>query len=172
MNYVSYIILGIIVIVYITSLNNLSVSSDLINYPLRAFQHANLNHIAANAISFFSLSFIEGIMGHEHFLMAMIFIWIVSSLLLYGYHSIFPSRKIKTVGFSAVIFGLIVIYYTLLGSSKMITFVGLAVSIVPQLAVSGISHEGHICGIIAGILYVTFFPVKSMANMNKTGLLK
>lgn len=167
MDYVSYIILAIMFLVYLTPLNNLNLSSDLLNYPLRAFQHANIQHIGANAISFFSLSFMESIMGHGNYLMAIIFIWLVSSFLLYGYHKLVPSRKVKTVGFSGVIFGLIVVYYSLLGTSTAITLAGLAVSIIPQLVVPNISWEGHICGIIAGFLYVKFFPIKAMAQINK-----
>ncbi len=67
------------------------------------------------------------------FLFAMLFIWIVSSIMLYVYHRIFPSRKVLNVGFSGVIFGLIVIYYTLLNNAPGITTLGLIVSILPQL---------------------------------------
>ena len=173
MRIVSIIILGIIVIVFFTSLNSFNTGKDIIDYHLRSFYHANIGHLLANAVSFYSLSFIENIMGSPQFLLAMVFIWIVSSMLLYLYHLIVPSRKVYTVGFSAVIFGLIVIYFSLLNKSPGITMVGLIISILPQILVPGISYEGHICGVIAGILYVLIFPVKKysgkMAELSTSG---
>lgn len=160
MRIASYIIMGILVLIFITKLNTLDVGNEFLNYQFRSLQHANLAHIAANLFSFYNLSFIEDIMGTKSFLLAMIFIWIVSSSLLYAYHRVFPSRKRHTVGFSAVIFGLIIIYYTLLNQSPGISLIGLALSILPQILVPGISWEGHICGIIAGIIYVMLFPLK------------
>lgn len=147
-------------VVYFSALNFKNTGIDALDYPIRAFYHANLSHLVANAISFYSLSFIENIMGSKRFLLAMIFIWIVSSIILLTIHKIFPSRKVYTVGFSGVIFGLIVIYYTLLNTSPGVTILGLMVSIIPQLLVPGISFEGHLSGIIAGFIYVFLFPVK------------
>lgn len=159
MRIVSYIILGIIVIIFFTKLNNFNTGNELLNYHLRSLYHANMSHLIANGVSFYALSFIENIMGSAQFLFAMIFIWIASSILLYLYHLFVPSRKVYTIGFSAVVFGLIVIYYSLLGTSPGITLAGLAISILPQILVPGISYEGHICGVIAGVLYVMLFPV-------------
>ena len=106
----------------------------------------------------------EEIIGWGQFLFAILFIWIVSGIILYIIHKVFPSRKVYTVGFSGVIFGLIVVYYTLLGKGPGVSFIGLLVSILPQLVVPGISFEGHLSGIIAGIIFVLLFPVK-----NKSG---
>jgi membrane associated rhomboid family serine protease len=159
MRIVSCIILGIIIIVFFTSLNNFNTGKDIIDYPLRAFYHANIEHLLANAVSLYTLSFIENVMGSPQFLIAMVFIWIVSSMLLYVYHLIFPSRKIYTIGFSGVIFGLIIIYFSLLNKGAGITIAGLVISILPQILVPGISWEGHICGIIAGFIYILLFPV-------------
>ena len=164
MRVVSYIILGIIIIVFFTSLNNYNTGQDVIDYTLHSFYHANIQHLIANAISFYGLSFIEEIMGSAQFLLAMVFIWIVSSLLLYVYHTIFRSRKVYTIGFSAIIFGLIVIYYSLLNQNPAITVTGLVISILPQILVPGISYEGHICGVIAGVLYVMLFPVNKYSS--------
>lgn len=158
MRTVSYVILIIIVLVYFTDINMYSTGTEIIDYQLRSFYHANIQHLAGNAISFYGLSFIEDVIGSSQFLICIIFLWIVSSLLLYVYHSIFESRKVLTVGFSAVIFGLFVVYFSLLRQSTMITVANLALSILPQMFVSGISYEGHICGVIAGFLYITLFP--------------
>lgn len=167
MRIVSFVILGIIIIVFFTSINNYKVGNDIIDYPLRSFYHGNIGHLIANGISLYNLSFIEDIMGSPQFFLAMVFIWITSSLLLYIYHLLIPSRKVYTIGFSAVIFGLIVIYYSLLNQSPGITFAGLIISILPQVLVPGISYEGHICGVIAGILYVMLFPVKKYSINSK-----
>lgn len=160
MNIITYIILGIIITIFFIMKDFYDTGYDIIDYPLRAFYHADLDHLIANSISLYTLSFIEDIMGSAQFLFAIIFIWIVSSILLYIEHLILPSRKVYTVGFSAVIFGLIVIYYSLLNRSPAVTFTGLTISILPQLFVPGISWEGHLCGILAGILYVILFPIK------------
>jgi rhomboid domain-containing protein 1 len=160
MHIITYIILGIIVIIFFSPLNFHDTGHGIIDYPLHSLYHANIEHLIANNISLYSLSFIEDIIGGKQFLFAIIFIWIVSSILLYIEFTVLPSRKVYTVGFSGVIFGLIVIYFTLLNQSPTITLAGLIISILPQLATPGISFDGHLCGIIAGILYVILFPVK------------
>jgi membrane associated rhomboid family serine protease len=159
MKIVSYVILAILFIVYFTSLNNYNTSNEFINYHLRAFYHANLSHLIANAISLYALSFMENVIGSARFLFAIIFIWIFGSIILYLIHKMFPSRKRYTLGFSGVIFGLFVIYYTLLNQGPGVTFAGLIISILPQIMIPGISFEGHLAGIFAGILYVILFPV-------------
>ena len=160
MRIITYIILGIIVLIFFSSLNFYDTGYDIVDYPLRSFYHANISHLVANGISLYALSFMEDIIGWGQFLLAILFIWIVSSIILYVIHIIFPSRKIYTVGFSAVIFGLIVVYYSLLNQSPAVTLAGLVVSILPQIAIPGISFEGHLAGIIAGIIYVLLFPDK------------
>lgn len=158
MRVVSYTIIAILLITYFT-INMRSTGNDLIDYPLRNIYHADLYHLLANSVSFFALSFMEEIIGWQKFLFAIIFIWVLSSVILYAIHALFPSRKVVTVGFSGVIFGLAVIYYTLLGQSTYVNAIGLFASIVPQLMVPGISFEGHLSGIIAGFIYVWLFPV-------------
>lgn len=166
MNIVTYIILGIIVIIYFSRLNFYDTHYALINYPLRSLYHANMEHLIANGISLYSLSFLEEQLGHGQFLFAIIFIWIFSSILLYFIHMIFPSTKVYTVGFSGVIFGLIVIYYSMLNMSPGITFTGLVISILPQLVAPGISFYGHLSGIIAGIVYV-MLPFKKFTKFKQ-----
>ncbi len=99
---VTYIILGILVLVYFSSLNFYNTKYDIINYPLRAFYHANLTHLIANGISLYNLSFIEDAIGRKQFILALIFIWVFSSIILYIIHFLFPSRKVYTVGFSGL----------------------------------------------------------------------
>ena len=160
MRVVSYVILGIMVLIFFTSMNFYSTSNELLNYQLRTFYHANIAHLLANGFSFYNLSFIEDIIGSGQFLLAIVFISVVSSLLLYFYHKFVPSRKVLTVGFSGVIFGLFVVYFSLMGQNSILSVGGLLLSIIPQLLVPGISFEGHVCGIIAGCIYVLFFRPK------------
>lgn len=160
MRTITYIILVILFIVYVTPLNFYNTGSEIINYGLRAFYHANIEHLLVNSISLYSLSFLEEIMGHKRFLLAIIFIWICSSIILYIIHAVLPSRKIYTVGFSGIIFGLMVVYFSLLNTNIGITMAGLIISIIPQLIIPGISFEGHLSGIIAGIIYIIVFPLK------------
>ena len=160
MRIVTFIILGIIVLIFFSSFNFYNTNNDLIDYPLRSLYHADISHLLANSISFYALSFMEEVIGWGQFLLAIIFIWIVSSIILFMIQKAFPSRKKYTVGFSGVIFGLVVVYYSLLNMSPGVTFVGLAASIIPQLAIPNISFDGHLAGIIAGIIYVMLFPVK------------
>jgi rhomboid domain-containing protein 1 len=163
MRIVTLVIIGIIVIVYFTKLNFYNTGYDIIDYELRAFYHANMTHLIANGISFWSLSFMEEVIGWGQFLFAILFIWIVSGIILYFIHKMFPSRKVYTVGFSGVIFGLMVVYLSLLGKGP-VSYTGLLISILPQLFVRGVSFEGHLAGIIAGAIFVVLFPVKNKNN--------
>ena len=165
MQYISYIIIGILVLIYFSWFNFYNTNSEIVNYMARPFYHANVNHLFANVISLYSLSFIEDIIGKPQFIFAMLFIWVVSSILLYLIHIVLPSRKVYTVGFSGVIFGLIVIYYSLMNQSTYLTLTGLIVSILPQIFVKGISFEGHLAGIIAGIIYILIFRPKNLITV-------
>lgn len=162
MKFVSYIIIGIMIIIYFTALNNTNTGKEIIDYHLHAFYHANMSHLIANGISFISLSFMEEVIGWQMFLFAILFIWIVSSIILYSIHNLIPSTKRYTIGFSGIIFGLIVLYYSLLGTSTAVSMIGLVVSIIPQLLIPGISFEGHLSGIIAGVIFVLLFNPRKM----------
>lgn len=171
MHTITYIILGILVLVFFTGLNNVNTSNEPMNYLLRSFYHANLSHLVANGISFYGLSFIEDAIGSNNYLFSIVFIWVVSSMLLYIWHTIMPSRKIRTVGFSGIVFGLIVVYLSLMGKGFGLSAAGLAITILPQIFVSGISWEGHICGVIAGALYVMLFHPKKYTKDKDLSLL-
>jgi rhomboid domain-containing protein 1 len=158
MRTVSYIIIIIMIMIYFMHIEYTS-HMDIIDYPLRAFYHADMNHLIANMVSFYGLSFMEEIIGSKKFLFAIIFIWLVSSIILLLIHSIFPSRKKYTIGFSGVIFGLLVVYFAVMYKNPGLSWFGLAISILPQLFVPGISFEGHLAGIFAGIIYLVIFPL-------------
>lgn len=164
MRYISYIILFIIVLIFLLPLNLKNTSNDIVNNIIRPFYHANALHLIANFISFYGLSPIEELMGHLQFLIAIFFLWITSSMLLLFYHKLIPSRKITTVGFSGVIFGLTVIYIRLVNVDPNMSYIKLLLSILPQIVIPNVSIEGHICGILAGILYVTLFSLSYHNN--------
>lgn len=151
---ITYILIFSMVLIYLSPINFYDTKSDIINYGIRPFYHADSSHLIANMISFYGLSSMENILGSSQYLFAIVFIWFFSSLFLYVYHLIFKSQKVYTVGFSGVIFGLIVVYYTLMGKTTTETTYSLLLSIIPQLFMTGISSEGHACGILAGLLYV------------------
>ena len=165
MRYITYIIILILILAFLF-LNNHDFGNEPVNYISRSFYHADLTHLLANLFSFYNLSYMEEVIGRAQFIFAIIFIAVISSLLLYIYHKMVPSRKVYTVGFSGVIFGLIVVFYSMLGMSSGESMTRLILSIIPQFFVVGISYEGHICGIIAGLLYITFFPVKKALAIN------
>ena len=156
MDLVTISILAILFLVYFTA-NNKNTGNEVLNYHLRTAYHADLRHLAANSISFFALSNLERAIGWDKYLGAVIFIWVVSSMLLYVYHVMFPSRKIYTIGFSSVVFGLTVVYAATLKNNPGMSIAGLVATIVPQIFVPGISFEGHAAGIIAGIIFISLF---------------
>jgi rhomboid domain-containing protein 1 len=141
-----------------------SFGTDWLDYPARALYHASWTHLLANGLSFLGLSFLENYMGSGKYFLAILFIWIVSSFILWFIQKIFPSRKRLTVGFSGVIFGLVVVYIVTMAKSVGLSLFGLALSIIPQLFIPGISFEGHLSGIIAGIIYVLIFPPKRISS--------
>lgn len=157
---VTYIIIVIIAMVFLLMPSCYDTKVELLNYLVRSFCHADAQHLLINAISFYNLTYIESAIGSAQFGFAIFFIWIVSSVLLWLVHKMIPSRKVTTVGFSGVIFGLIIVYFNLLGTNSTITIVGLLVSIIPQFFMPRISFEGHLCGIVAGVIYCLLFKPK------------
>lgn len=158
MKWVTYLIIGIMVLVFISPINFFDTGNDPVDYLLRTAYHANLTHLIVNMISFYYLSFIEVEIGWPLFIVAIVFIWIVSSMMLYFYHQFVPSQKVYTVGFSGVVFGLVVIYYFMMDIDRKPVFRDLFIGLVAQLFIPDISVAGHFFGIVAGFLFVGIFP--------------
>lgn len=161
---VTIAIIMILFLIYF-SVNNYDTGNELLNYQLRSFYHADMSHLIANCISFYALSPIESVIGWQKYIGAILFIWISSSILLYGYHKIVPSQKVHTVGFSGIVFGLTVLYFSIMRQNPSLSVIGLFVSILPQIFVPGISFEGHISGIISGIIFILIFPQNKKITM-------
>lgn len=163
------IVLAILALIFFTRLNKIRFNNEFMTYQLRALQHANTQHILANGISFLGLMGLENMLGSTYYALAIVFVTILSSLLLYIYHHVFPSRKVPTVGFSGAVFGLIVIYLACASNNLKVSMIGLTVSILPQLFIQGISWEGHLCGILAGLIFVIMFnPKKRIQHQNES----
>ena len=156
---VTYKILGILLIIFMSELNMYSTGIDIFDYYLRTGYHVDMSHLLANGLSLIFLSPMESILGWQKFLFAILFIWLLSTLLLFLFHKIFPQRKSVTVGFSGVIFGLMVIYLSLLNKDQMLSIIALIMSIIPQFFVRGISFEGLLSVIIAGFIFIKTFNI-------------
>lgn len=154
--FITIIILCTLILIFVFHLERES-NNEVLNYGLRAFYHANTQHLVANGISLVLLSTVETALGWQKFLSIILFLWVASTFFLYITHLIIPSIKVKTIGFSGVIYGLYVVYFSLLGQTKYVNLGILIASIVPQFFVKGISVEGHLCGILAGLVCVGLF---------------
>ena len=150
-----------------------STNYTYVNYLLRDLYHANLIHLISNMLSFYFLSPLEDIMGHGRYLFSIIFIWILSTTIFYFYQKTTGQMDKITVGFSGVIFGLFVVYLSYLGRGASKYNIGILIAILaPQFFMPGISVSGHICGMIAGFIYVALFENGRIRNFRKTnGLL-
>lgn len=124
---------------------------------LRPLYHNDFTHLILNSLSLYGLSSMEDVIGKSKFIQAVLFIWIVSRLLLYLLHKIAPSANTYAVGFSGVVFGLIIVYLFTLNENNQTELMYLVLSVAPQLFIPGISYVGHLCGIIAGLIYVYVF---------------
>lgn len=155
--YITILIILILIVIYFT-VNFASTGIDFLDYQLRGLYHANLYHLLANSVSFIALSGLESAVGSMYYLLIIIFIFVVSNILLFILHAAVPNLKVLTVGFSGAVFGLAVVYAYVMSKRNRGNFIvlllPLLISLVPQFFVPNISIEGHICGIIAGLLCV------------------
>lgn len=163
---ITLVVILILVIVYFT-INFANTGIDLVDYQVRSLYHANLMHLVANVISFLSLSYLETMLGSLQYLIAIVFVLVVSNLLLFVLHLVVPSLKRYTVGFSGVVFGLAVIYAFAASNDFKRAILPIIISLLPQIFISNISIEGHACGIIAGVLYVMIFRGMIRSSVSK-----
>ena len=127
-----------------------------INYLINSLQHADFLHLLINSYSLWQLRDFANSLGIQKFLLMMITIWVISSLLLYWIHLLLPITKKTTVGFSAVILGLLLINkYQMNGQLQLVSLDMLA-QILPHLFMSDISFLGHLSGILAALIYTRF----------------
>ena len=108
----------------------------------------------SNSYALFQLRGFADQLGVKQFLIMMVIIWVISSALLYILHQLVPQVKTTTVGFSAVILGLTLVYYYTVTGELNFSSLNLLANILPHLFIPGISFWGHLSGILGGIAYV------------------
>lgn len=169
-----YVILGLLLLLWVIEAVNIFTGNSLIGYgilprhfmglfgiPLSPFLHGSLEHIAANTLPFICLGFLTILRGIPFFFKMSLFIIITSGLAVWftgtpGFH----------IGASSLIFGYLgylvgqacitksqkdvmiaVIVGMLFGSMLFGVFPG----------IPGISWEGHLSGLIFGIIGAWLF---------------
>ena len=128
-----------------------------VDYILRSFYHADVIHLLSNLIVLSRLTIIGKLMSPLKLIGLLLFLSVVSSLLLYALHTLFPSTNHLTVGFSGILFGLIVVKNTLLGAKLSDMLTDVVILMVPSVITPNISFFGHLTGAIAGFIYVYIF---------------
>ncbi|WP_133139050.1 rhomboid family intramembrane serine protease [Legionella genomosp. 1] len=132
------------------------------------FLHANFNHLFFNSIPLIVLSNFLLINGLEYFLMVTVAITIISGFLIWafakpglhigasavitGYWSLLISNIAEQGGLTAIILGIISLYY----------FAGIFLGVFPGK--KGVSWEGHLFGLIAGII-VSFWMTDMLRGL-------
>ncbi|KTC75185.1 AraC family transcriptional regulator [Legionella birminghamensis] len=126
------------------------------------FLHANFNHLFFNSIPLVVLSSFLLINGLDYFLIVSMAITLISGFLIWcfakpglhigasavitGYWSLLVSNIAEQGGLTAIILGVISLYY----------FAGIFLGVFPGK--KGVSWEGHLFGLIAGILVSFWLP--------------
>lgn len=125
-----------------------------LNYLVRTLYHGDIQHLLANMFTLYQLnSLSEHTKTTKQLIQILIFSWIGSSILLYVAHNILDQKRIA-IGFSGVLFSLIIIN-EFLKTGRFLSFSTSQIAeILPQILVPGISFLGHLSGILTGIIYV------------------
>lgn len=128
--------------------------------------HGNLLHLAINLYTFYQLSILETQLGSKNYfilLIAILFlssgIYLLMNKLLYG------NKIVCSVGFSGVLFGLIVWSRFIMNGSFNTTDMKmlLVLLILPTLRNPQISFMGHLSGLLAGLI---LWPILSNFLLN------
>lgn len=135
-----------------------------VDYILRSFYHADVVHLVSNLLVLSRLTSLGNLLSPMKLIQLLIFLAVVSSLLLYALHTAFPSTSRLTVGFSGILFGLIVVKNALLGAKLQDILTDVVILLLPSVISPNISFLGHFSGAIAGFIYVFLF--------NKGGLIE
>lgn len=128
----------------------------LIGIPFSPFLHANFNHLLVNTLPLAFLGTFVAIQGRRTFLMTTVFImfgggsalWVVgrhgthvgASGLIFGYFGYLVGRVWYDRSLSSVVVAIVVV----------VLYGGVVFGILPTTP--GVSWEGHLTGLIAGVL--------------------
>lgn len=133
---------------------------------LAAFYHVNDMHLYYNMSSLiWKGRQLEPILGTKRFVWLMIVLAVISNTLLVGTDYLFESYDCA-VGFSAVLFGLKVVLQHLTPERTSLIMGAIPISskyvywaelLLIQILVPNASFLGHLCGIVAGLLYIYGF---------------
>lgn len=119
-------------------------------YITNSFHHANVMHLLANLISLFQLSVLEERYGTIKFTIILLALLILSNII----HYFMPDQSC-TIGFSAVLIGLI-IFDKFLNNGWLIDITMIQsivlLLLLPYFGNRKISFFGHLSGVLAGLL--------------------
>lgn len=136
--------------------------ASLVDIVFSPFVHGNLEHLAGNALPLFSLGFIAAVPNLKRFLLMNLIVIVVGG---FGVWLFSPANSIS-VGASGLVFGYF--GYLLLRGIVDRRPVDVVVSIGVALAygylmwhsigfgVTNISWQGHLCGLVGGMLAAIF----------------
>jgi membrane associated rhomboid family serine protease len=136
--------------------------SSLVDIVFSPFVHGNLEHLAGNALPLFSLGFIAAVPDLRRFLLMNVVVIVVGG---FGVWLFSPANSVS-VGASGLVFG----YFGYLALRGIVDRrpVDVVVSIGVALAygylmwhsigfgVTNISWQGHLCGLVGGMLAAIF----------------
>jgi membrane associated rhomboid family serine protease len=120
-------------------------------YLTRSFLHQDLNHLSTNIFSLWNLLELEKEFKTSKFIMIVLFLLFASA----GIHFIMDKvtgNKNCAIGFSGVLYGMIVFQIMLNGLDIYRAGELLLLILLPSLTRSNISVSGHLSGAIAGLL--------------------
>ncbi len=135
-----------------------------VDYILRSFYHADVIHLFSNLLVLSRLTSLGTLLSPWKLIQLLIFLAVVSALLLFALHTAFPSTRRLTVGFSGILFGLIVVKSALQGAQLTDILTDIGILLLPGILQPSVSFLGHFSGAIAGFIYVFLF--------NKGGLIE
>lgn len=140
-------------------------SFEPVDYILRAFFHADVPHLLANILTMLRLGYLSANVTIATLIKMLIFLTLTSSLLLYIAHALFPQFKKTTIGFSGVLFGLIVVKNVLAGADLETVMIDVSIQLLPDLLEPQISFLGHFLGAVSGFLYVLLFSPQALGRV-------
>jgi membrane associated rhomboid family serine protease len=123
---------------------------------IHSMLHGNLFHLFVNILTFIQLYRLEQMLGARNYFVLIIIILILSSLLYWVLNKfLYGSEVVCSVGFSGVLFGLLVWSRMMLGGGSFDLkelALWFAVLVIPVLQNPQISLLGHLSGLIVGVL--------------------
>tara|TARA_R100001163_G_C5066746_1_gene205388 strand:+ start:2084 stop:2572 length:489 start_codon:yes stop_codon:yes gene_type:complete len=149
------LLIGIMITIYSLGIPIPNYNIEWLNYILRSFFHADIQHLTANIIGFGQFSNSINLLPASTYITMLIWLIIASSLIHYLINTyLLSDTNSISIGFSGVLFGLLVIIQRSIQNNDTKTIIYTAIlHVLPHLFLPNISFWGHVSGIIAGLLY-------------------